>query len=217
MPLSHSIKPLNMSSAPSSDGEMNSVITRHRSFDACQYIQDLPRETKTSDIQDDHQLSQSHGLLHWQRYSGIQDKWNWNTFHSIQICHGHILSSIPVFTITMIGHWSSNAFLHYICHQVQQFSFGVSNWMVSLPDLTLRAEKTPTFPDMFQYWPWCTACCTMTICIWPPPLSQRCCHTVWHWLHTCAQQSQVLEFGRMARWPILALNPSQHHQPQSLL
>jgi hypothetical protein len=40
----------------------------------------------------------------------------------------------PVFTIMLIGHWSSDAFLHYICHQVQQFSFGVANRMISSPD-----------------------------------------------------------------------------------
>jgi hypothetical protein len=31
------------------------------------------------------------------------------------------LASIPVFTIMLIGHWSSDAFLHYICHQAHQF------------------------------------------------------------------------------------------------
>jgi hypothetical protein len=44
------------------------------------------------------------------------------------------LAGIPVFTIMLIRHWSSDAFLHYICHQVQQFSFGVSNRMISSPD-----------------------------------------------------------------------------------
>ncbi len=53
----------------------------------------------------------------------------------------------------------------------------------------------------FQYWPWCTACCTMTLHLWPTPLSWKHHHPIQHWLHTCAQQSQVLEFGRMARWP----------------
>jgi hypothetical protein len=60
----------------------------------------------------------------------------------------------------------------------------------------------------FQYWPWCTACCTMTLCLLPTPLSWKCCHPIQHWLHTCAQQGQVLEFRRMARQPTLAPNPN---------
>jgi hypothetical protein len=44
------------------------------------------------------------------------------------------LAGIPVFTIMLIGHWSSDAFLWYIHHQVQQFSFRVSNQMISSPD-----------------------------------------------------------------------------------
>jgi hypothetical protein len=45
----------------------------------------------------------------------------------------------------------------------------------------------------------------------PTPLSQKRCCPIWHWLHTRSQQSQVLEFGRTARWS------ESQHQPQSLL
>ncbi len=36
------------------------------------------------------------------------------------------LADVPVYTIMLLGRWSSNAFLHYIHQQVQQFSSGIS-------------------------------------------------------------------------------------------
>jgi hypothetical protein len=53
----------------------------------------------------------------------------------------------------------------------------------------------------------------MTLHLQPTPLSQKCHHPIRHWLHTHAQQSQVLEFGRMARWPTLVLNPNTNLSP----
>jgi hypothetical protein len=44
------------------------------------------------------------------------------------------LAGIPVFTIMLIGCWSSDAFLCYIQLQVQQFSYGISNCMITSPD-----------------------------------------------------------------------------------
>ena len=41
------------------------------------------------------------------------------------------LSSIPVFTIMLIGRWSSDAFLRYIRKQVQEFSAGVNRKMLT--------------------------------------------------------------------------------------
>jgi hypothetical protein len=41
------------------------------------------------------------------------------------------LAGVPVFTIMLIGRWSSDAFLRYIRRQVLQFSAGVSTRMVS--------------------------------------------------------------------------------------
>lgn len=40
------------------------------------------------------------------------------------------LAGVPVFTIMLIGRWSSDAFLRYIRRQVQQFSSGVSRRMI---------------------------------------------------------------------------------------
>jgi hypothetical protein len=52
------------------------------------------------------------------------------------------LSGIPVFTIMLIGRFLSDAFLLYIHPQVQQFSFGVSNQMISSPDFFMIPDFT---------------------------------------------------------------------------
>ena len=44
------------------------------------------------------------------------------------------LAGVPVFTIMLIGRWSSDAFLRYIRRQVQEFSSGVSSRMILSED-----------------------------------------------------------------------------------
>jgi len=44
------------------------------------------------------------------------------------------VANVLVYTIMLIGHWSSDAFLHYIRRQVQQFSSGVSASMIISED-----------------------------------------------------------------------------------
>lgn len=41
------------------------------------------------------------------------------------------LAGVPVFTIMLLGHWSSDAFLQYIQKQVQELSKGVSQKMIT--------------------------------------------------------------------------------------
>ena len=43
------------------------------------------------------------------------------------------LNRVPVYTIMLLGHWSSNAFLHYIRKQATEFSNNVSCKMVKIP------------------------------------------------------------------------------------
>ena len=43
---------------------------------------------------------------------------------------GMYLAEVPVYTIMLIGRWSSNAFLRYIRKQVEQFSHNVSRRMI---------------------------------------------------------------------------------------
>ena len=52
--------------------------------------------------------------------------------HSIRsgAAMGMYLAGVPVFTIMLIGRWSSDAFLRYIRRQVQEFSSGVSARMI---------------------------------------------------------------------------------------
>jgi hypothetical protein len=44
------------------------------------------------------------------------------------------LADVPVYTIMLVGRWSSDAFLQYIHKQVQEFSVGISNRMIVSPD-----------------------------------------------------------------------------------
>jgi hypothetical protein len=49
---------------------------------------------------------------------------------------------IPIYTIMLIGRWSSDAFLCYICKQVEQYSHKVAKKM-----LTFRSFRH-TIPDI---------------------------------------------------------------------
>jgi hypothetical protein len=44
------------------------------------------------------------------------------------------LSGVPVFTIMLLGRWSSDSFLRYIQKQVKEFSCGISNKMITKDD-----------------------------------------------------------------------------------
>jgi hypothetical protein len=53
------------------------------------------------------------------------------------------LAGVPVFTIMLLGHWSSDAFLRYIRKQVQEFSSGVSSKMIQRSDFfTIPLDTT---------------------------------------------------------------------------
>ncbi len=56
------------------------------------------------------------------------------------------LAGFPVFTIMLWGHWSSNAFLHYICKQVKEVSSGISNRMISNKNFFTISNTTPDNP-----------------------------------------------------------------------
>eukprot|EP00978_Attheya_sp_CCMP212_P020121 scaffold57222_cov67-Attheya_sp.AAC.1 len=57
-----------------------------------------------------------------------------HSFRSGAVMAMSYLAGVPVFTIMLIGRWSSDAFLRYIQHQVQEFSTGVSSKMILAPD-----------------------------------------------------------------------------------
>ena len=50
--------------------------------------------------------------------------------HSLWSAMAMYLAGIPVYTIMLIGRWSSDAFLRCIWHQVQEFSSGVSSRVI---------------------------------------------------------------------------------------
>jgi hypothetical protein len=79
--------------------------------------------------------------------------------HSIQseAVMAMYLAGVPVFTIMLIGRWSSDAFLRYIRRQVLQFSSGVASRMVcahtqnffTLPDFFPENQRTCTHRTNF--------------------------------------------------------------------
>jgi hypothetical protein len=56
------------------------------------------------------------------------------------------LAGVPTFTIMLIGRWSSDAFLCYIRHQVQEFSAGVSSKMLLTDKFFAVSGITPEDP-----------------------------------------------------------------------
>jgi hypothetical protein len=50
------------------------------------------------------------------------------------------LAIVPVYTIMLLGRWSSDAFLHYIRHQVQEFCKGGSRCMIALAEFFTISE-----------------------------------------------------------------------------
>jgi hypothetical protein len=56
------------------------------------------------------------------------------------------LMAVPVFTIMLLGRWSSDAFLRYIRRQVKEFSKGVSEKMVENEDFYTIPEINPEDP-----------------------------------------------------------------------
>ena len=57
------------------------------------------------------------------------------------------LAGVPVFTIMLIGRWSSDAFLRYIRRQVQEFSAGVSRRMILTPDFFTIPSEAAAGPE----------------------------------------------------------------------
>jgi hypothetical protein len=56
------------------------------------------------------------------------------------------LASVPVYTIMLLGRWSSDAFLRYIRHQVKEFSKGVSQRMITNERFFTISSSNPIVP-----------------------------------------------------------------------
>jgi len=61
------------------------------------------------------------------------------------------LNGIPVYTIMLLGRWSSDAFLLYICKQVQEFSHGVSSKMINTPSFYTIPDEQANIEDPQSY------------------------------------------------------------------
>ena len=60
------------------------------------------------------------------------------------------LTQTPVYTIMLIGRWSSDAFLRYICTQVQDFARGVSQNMVCSEDFFTQSPLQQALKTLEQ-------------------------------------------------------------------
>jgi hypothetical protein len=57
------------------------------------------------------------------------------------------LAGIPIFTIMLLGCWSSDAFLRYIRKQVQEFSSGISAKMIQNEEFFTIPLTSPDDPQ----------------------------------------------------------------------
>jgi hypothetical protein len=55
------------------------------------------------------------------------------------------LAGVPIFSIMLIGQWSSTAFLNYIRKQVQEFSHGISSKMIEIQ--SFKHIQNPLFSN----------------------------------------------------------------------
>ena len=62
------------------------------------------------------------------------------------------LAKVPVYTIMLIGRWSSNAFLHYIRKQVEQFSRHVAKQMLTFWLFRMIPEIAPRVVSIEDPW-----------------------------------------------------------------
>lgn len=58
------------------------------------------------------------------------------------------LAGVPVYTIMLLGQWSSDAFLRYIRKQVKEFSNGISKKMLTHDKFFLIPNPTSTKPGL---------------------------------------------------------------------
>ncbi len=54
------------------------------------------------------------------------------------------LGGVPVFAIQMIGRWSSDSFMKYIRKQIEEFTFDISNKMLTMQSFRHLPPHTTT-------------------------------------------------------------------------
>ncbi len=61
------------------------------------------------------------------------------------------LRGVPVFAIMMIGRWSSNAFMKYICKQIKEFTFNIFKKMLTMQHFRHVLNKASNNPNKKEY------------------------------------------------------------------
>ena len=99
------------------------------------YIYTYKHKGKRQYIDSPYALRQLRAFIRSQDYAGLGIHPDDIGLHSIRssAAMGMYLNHVPVYTIMLLGRWSSDAFLRYIRKQVEQFSSGVSKAMIQTP------------------------------------------------------------------------------------
>ena len=120
-------------------------ILKHSSSNEDMYINSFRSCSKTHEVSGE---DMKHALRAAAFIFG-KDKLGFNTdeigTHSIRsgAAMAMYLDKVPVYTIMLIGRWSSDAFLKYIRKQVEQFSHNVSKRMIKHQYMTHVPDKNP--------------------------------------------------------------------------
>jgi hypothetical protein len=61
------------------------------------------------------------------------------------------LGGVPVFAITMIGRWLSDAFMKYTCKQIKEFTFNVFKKMLTMQHFRHVLSKASNNPNKKEY------------------------------------------------------------------
>jgi len=61
------------------------------------------------------------------------------------------LGGVPVFAIQMIGRWSSDSFMKYIRKQIEEFTYDVSQKMLTMQHFRHVPNNAPTSPNRTEY------------------------------------------------------------------
>ena len=125
--------------------EKNSVLQGSK-----QEFSNLSRKTQESDHQynrrDDRRFvprRSSRDMRDKTRYPQIRDR---DKIHSLRRAMVMYLAGVPVFSIMLIGRWSSTAFLRYIRKQIQEFLQGISSKMIEVQSFKHVQNPTETNP-----------------------------------------------------------------------
>jgi hypothetical protein len=101
-------------------------------------------QTQTDNIKTSDHAAQISLCNHQKRMPWLWAQWDWHSLPTLRRMEMYLEGVVPVYTIMLIGRWSSDAFLHYIWKQVEQLLQDVAKKMLTyrlfwtIPDIVPR-------------------------------------------------------------------------------